>query len=88
MRIERLGRPDGPLNLARAHLILARVDLQSEWNWAAAEQELERHLELNPNSALGHGFYSWVLLLTGRIDEALEELKRTIELEPLSHTYT
>jgi TolB-like protein len=75
-------------DLADAHLILARVDLQSEWNWAAAEQELERHLELNPNSALGHGFYSWVLLLTGRIDEALEELKRTIELEPLSHTYT
>jgi TolB-like protein/Tfp pilus assembly protein PilF/predicted Ser/Thr protein kinase len=75
-------------DLADAHLILARVDLQSEWNWAAAERELERHLELDPSSAGGHGFYSWVLLLTGRIDEAVEELKRTIELEPLSHTYT
>jgi TolB-like protein/predicted Ser/Thr protein kinase len=75
-------------DLARAHLILARVDLQSDWNWIAAEQRLERHLELDPNSAGGHGFYSWVLLLTGRIDEAVEELKRTIELEPLSHTYT
>jgi TolB-like protein len=75
-------------DLADAHLILARVDLQSDWNWAAAERGLERHLELDPNSARGHGFYSWILLITGRIDEAVEELKRTIELEPLSHTYT
>jgi len=75
-------------DLADAHLILARVDLQTDWNWAAAERALERHLELDPNSAGGHGFYSWVLLITGRIDQAVEELKRTIELEPLSHTYT
>jgi serine/threonine-protein kinase len=75
-------------DLAAAHLILASVDLHSEWNWAAAERALERHLELDPNSAEGHGFYSLILLLTGRIDAAEEELRKTIQLEPLSHTFT
>lgn len=69
--------------LAEAYVSLAYVK-QIEWDWAAVEDNYRRGLELNPNYATGHQWYSEYLVLIGRLDEALRESRRAQQLDPLS----
>jgi TolB-like protein/DNA-binding winged helix-turn-helix (wHTH) protein len=70
--------------LADAHLANAEVLHVYDWDWAGAEQEYIRGLELNPSSAMGHTFYSNYLTDVGRYPEALAEVRRAQELDPYS----
>jgi TolB-like protein len=74
--------------LASAHLVSAQISLAMEWDWTEAEGQVARALELNPNSSSAREFYANVLLTTGRVDEAIDELQKAIALEPLAHRYT
>ena len=56
---------------AGAHLSLAIESHWYEWNWAAAEREFKRAIELSPNNSDAHGYYSWFLAPMGRKDEAI-----------------
>ena len=49
-----------------------------------AEREFQRALELNPSNAAAHHSYSRLLAATGRVDEALAEIKRSEALDPVS----
>jgi eukaryotic-like serine/threonine-protein kinase len=69
---------------ADAHLALAIESQWYEWNWAVAESEFKRAIELNPNDAEAHGYYSWFLAPMGRGPEALVEAKRGQQIAPLS----
>lgn len=69
--------------LGEAHISLANVYSLS-WNWDEAEREFKRGLELNANYATGHKWHGLNLATLSRYDEALAELKRAQELEPLS----
>lgn len=68
--------------LAEAHLALAATK-KAEWDWAGAEREYMRAIELNPNLAEAHSECSNYLLLMERHAEALAENKRAQELDPL-----
>ena len=70
-------------SLGEAHISLAFAS-HLLWDWAAAEKEYKRGLELNPNYATGHKWYGQYLMIQGRFDESLTELKRAQELEQLS----
>jgi TolB-like protein/DNA-binding winged helix-turn-helix (wHTH) protein len=71
--------------LAEAHTSLAAVKILRDWDWQGAEQEFHRAIELNPNSAQAHHWYGNLLLgPEGRHDEAIAELLRAQELNPLS----
>jgi TolB-like protein/DNA-binding winged helix-turn-helix (wHTH) protein len=71
--------------LAEAHTSLAAVRILHDWDWTGAEQEFQRALKLNPNSAQAHHWYGNLLLgPEGRHDEAISELHRAQELDPLS----
>jgi TolB-like protein/Tfp pilus assembly protein PilF len=70
--------------LAEAHASLANVRLSYDWDWAGAEQEFKRSIELNPNYATSHEWYGHLLIAMGRQDGALRELRRALELDPLS----
>lgn len=70
--------------LAEAHLSLALVKFQFEWDWAAAEEEFRRAIDLNPNSATSHYRYAMYLATMSRMREALAEMHRARELDPLS----
>ncbi len=70
--------------LAEAHAALALVLLYDDWNFAGAETEFKRALELNPSYAEGHHEYSHLLLLLGRIDESLVQTKKFLEVDPVS----
>jgi eukaryotic-like serine/threonine-protein kinase len=69
---------------AGAHVALAIESQWYEWNWAAAEREFKRAIELAPNDSEAHGFYSWLLAPLGRKDEALAEAKLSQLAAPLS----
>jgi serine/threonine-protein kinase len=70
--------------LAEAHAALATTALLYDWNWAEAEAEYRRALELNPGSSDAHQAYSFYLAAMGRLDEALVEARRALELDPVS----
>jgi TolB-like protein/Tfp pilus assembly protein PilF len=70
--------------LAEAHASMAYVKTYYDWDWAGAEVEFRRGLELNPNYADVHHSYSRFLASLGRVAEARTELKRAQELDPLS----
>jgi TolB-like protein/cytochrome c-type biogenesis protein CcmH/NrfG len=71
-------------SLAEAHAALGIVRLFYEWDWSGAEGALRRALELNPNYAWGHAFWSEWLLTVGRHEEAVAEARLALELDPLS----
>ena len=71
-------------SLADAHAALAYIRTYYDWDWAGAEKEFRRALELNPNDANLRHRYSRYLSSVGRIDEALVEMERARELDPLS----
>jgi eukaryotic-like serine/threonine-protein kinase len=69
--------------LADTHASLGKV-LHYNWEWSAAEQEFKRAIELNPSHAFAHHSYAYLLSSLGRAEEALAEIKRAEELDPLS----
>jgi TolB-like protein/DNA-binding winged helix-turn-helix (wHTH) protein/Tfp pilus assembly protein PilF len=70
-------------SLAEAHSTLGQVK-HYNWDWAAAEKDFKRALELNPNYANAHNFYASYLMSLGRIDESIAASNRARELDPFS----
>lgn len=70
--------------LARAHYGLATAHTWYDWDWAGAEREFRRGLELNPQDPLGRNWHSGYLSVLGRHEEAIAEQERARELDPLS----
>jgi DNA-binding winged helix-turn-helix (wHTH) protein/TolB-like protein len=70
--------------LAEGHVSLGTIKELYEWDRTGAESEYKRAVELNPNYALAHGFYSMYLTSMGRFDEGAAEAKRAKEIDPLS----
>jgi TolB-like protein/DNA-binding winged helix-turn-helix (wHTH) protein/Tfp pilus assembly protein PilF len=71
-------------SLAEARASLGYVKLYYDWDWRGAEEELQRAIAVNPNYATAHHWYSVLLTARGRHDEALSEIGRAHELDPLS----
>src|SRR5213596_20598 len=71
--------------LAEAHTTLAHILINYDWNASAAEKEFKRSIELNPEYATAHQWYAiHYLTATGRLEQAVEEMKKALELEPAS----
>ena len=70
--------------------LLARgwIRRNSDWDWAGAEADITRALEINPNSAVAHYRYSQLLSNTGRHREAIAEIEKAAALDPLSEIIT
>jgi TolB-like protein/Flp pilus assembly protein TadD len=71
-------------SLWEAHTALAGTRFYGDWDWSGAESEFKRALALNPSDAEAHRRYSYFLLAMGRFEEALLEVQRAQELDPLS----
>ncbi len=75
-------------SLPEAHQALAEILACREWDYAGAEREYLRVLQLsNGNMPEAHAFYSWHLLMMGRNKEEMTEMKRAQELDPLNPVY-
>src|SRR5262249_53222748 len=72
-------------SLAEGHSALGTSEAAYDWDRAEGEREFKRALDINPNYVLAHFYYALMCLLpVGRFDETVNELKRALELEPLS----
>jgi tetratricopeptide (TPR) repeat protein len=71
-------------SLADAHLAIAESLLYHDWDFAGAEKEFRKTLDLNPNYSTGHQWYGEFLSLMGRHAEAIREQRAALALDPLS----
>ena len=70
--------------VAVAHYALALVMTWSDWDWAGAESEFKRAIELNPSFPDARAYYSHLLIIMGRPEEALAQGEKALELDPLN----
>jgi TolB-like protein/DNA-binding winged helix-turn-helix (wHTH) protein/Flp pilus assembly protein TadD len=70
--------------VGEAHTSLAFVLDLFDWNWQAAESEYKKAIDLSPSYATAHQWYAWHLVVLGRNDEAIAEMRRAESLDPLS----
>jgi len=71
-------------DLADAHASLAWVKTFYDYDFASAQREFRRAIELNPSHATAHTWYGLFLGMMGRQKEAYDEIKRAIRLDPHS----
>jgi TolB-like protein/DNA-binding winged helix-turn-helix (wHTH) protein/Flp pilus assembly protein TadD len=69
--------------LGEAHYLLGIVAYYYDWNWSSAEKELRRGIELNPSFGEAHYGYALYLNSAGRHDEAIAEIQRAQEVDPI-----
>jgi adenylate cyclase len=70
-------------SLAEGVLLIADVTFAFDWDIKRAEEYYKRANELDPNLALGHYWYGYVLTCLGQSDEGITEMKRGLRLDPL-----
>lgn len=71
-------------SLVAAHTSLGDIAASYTYNWALAERELTRAVQLGPNDPDAHEVYARYLLSMGRLNEALLEMRWALALDPLS----
>jgi TolB-like protein len=71
-------------SLAEAHLAIAEVRFYQDWDFAGAEKEFKKTLDLNPNYSTGHQWYGEFLSAMARKEESILELQTALALDPLS----
>jgi TolB-like protein/DNA-binding winged helix-turn-helix (wHTH) protein/Flp pilus assembly protein TadD len=70
--------------LGEAHSSLAVCLDGFDWDFNTAEKEFQRAIELSPGYATAHHWYAWHLSHTGRNKEAIAEMRKAEDLDPLS----
>ena len=71
-------------SIAEGHAALALVEFYYDWNWKESEGEFRRAIELNPNYATAHQWYSYYLTAMLRFPEAVEQAEAAQQIDPLS----
>jgi eukaryotic-like serine/threonine-protein kinase len=70
--------------LAEGHASMAFIKFRFDWDWVGAEAEFTRALDLNTGHAPSRQWYAMFLASRARFDEALAQMRRALELDPLS----
>jgi serine/threonine-protein kinase len=71
-------------DLGAAHATSGFIKTHYERDWAGAEEEYRRAIELSPNGASAHQWYAAHLMALGRAEDSFREINRARELDPLS----
>ena len=74
-------------NMAEAHASRGFYLMFLRWQWQDAEAAFKRSLELNPNYATAHHWYATLLSIRGDLDAAKSEMRKALELNPISHNF-
>ena len=70
-------------SLAEAHTSLGMIKLSYDWDWAGAEHEFKRAMELNPGYPLAYVMYGQYLTMVGRQTDAIPYFEKAHRLDPL-----
>ena len=71
-------------SLSEAHASMALMLLIFEWNFAEAERQFRRAIDLNPAYPYAHQWYGELLWSTGRYEQSIVEVRKAVELEPFA----
>jgi tetratricopeptide (TPR) repeat protein len=71
-------------NLAEAHTALGQILAYYYYDFAGAEREYKRASEIKPNYEIAHQWYGELLSALGKHEEAIAEMRLSLELEPVS----
>ncbi len=71
-------------SLGEAHASLAMDLMVFDWDFASADREFKRAIELNPTYPYAHNWYSELLYSTGRSEDSVVEARKSVELEPFT----
>ena len=71
-------------SLAAAHAALGYTEFMWRQDWAAADREFQRAIELDDNYVPAHQWYALYLAALGRMDQSLQQIERALRLDPLS----
>ena len=74
-------------NLGEAYATLGFAQMFHEWDWQTAEASFKRAIELKPGYGTAHQWYATLLAITGRVDEAKQEMRRALEIDPVSANF-
>jgi serine/threonine-protein kinase len=77
---------EGGEDIAEAHAAAADLKLLYDWDWAGAERELRRSLDLNPGFVYARNVYAQLLAAERRFDESLKISEETLQIDPNSST--
>src|SRR5919107_6045098 len=69
-------------SLAEGYAALGFATLMHDYDWDGTERHLRRAIELNPSYATGRVWYSYLLGMEGRFDEALAQVRRAVDMAP------
>jgi serine/threonine protein kinase len=72
-------------SLSEAHTDLGFAYLCYSYDWPAADREVRRAIEINPNYAPAHQMRAWLLTAMGSFDQSIAEGQRAVALDPLSY---
>lgn len=70
--------------LAEGYVSLGLIKSNFEWDWESGESAFKRAIALNPNNGAAHHYYSMLLARRGRLDQALAEILKALEMDSLS----
>lgn len=74
-------------NLAEAHFAMAALKTWAEWDWKGGEASFRRAIQLNPNDPMARAYYSNLLCLLKRHEEAVAKVERALELDPVNSLF-
>ncbi len=69
-------------NLAEAYAVRGDLKHKYDWDWAGAERDFLRAIELEPNNDMAHEIYATLLVESGRFDEGFKELEIALAINP------
>jgi TolB-like protein/DNA-binding winged helix-turn-helix (wHTH) protein len=72
--------------LAETHAAIGWINRIYDWDWEASERHLTRAIELSPNEARYRYMYAYLLVTLGRTGEAIEQARRSRDLDPVTKT--
>jgi serine/threonine protein kinase/Tfp pilus assembly protein PilF len=73
--------------LAEVHYTLAGIHAWGDWDWVSGERAFRRAIELNPNYPDPRAYLSHLLYMIKRPEEAMAQIKRALELDPLNSLF-
>jgi DNA-binding winged helix-turn-helix (wHTH) protein/TolB-like protein/Tfp pilus assembly protein PilF len=74
-------------NLGEAYATMGFIQMFHQWDWPKAEESFKRAIELKPGYGTAHQWYATLLAITGRADDAKQEMRRALEIDPMSANF-
>ncbi len=74
-------------NLGEAYATMGFNQMFHQWDWPKAEESFRRAIELKPGYGTAHQWYATLLAVTGRVDEAKQEMRRALDIDPMSANF-